>query len=168
MPNILAILLLATAIPVQAVQLSLAMEEPGEFLVVDKRNTIHVVGRIEMDFTVFFRAYAEGKTTGGTAPFAVGQYSSGKIADINKGVLAYSMAGDQIVFDFRPGVADAGMSFEIRFDPSLEVALGEASEAYESGPKRLGTAHLRFRKKESSQSAQTGSGIRPVASDLQR
>jgi len=141
-------LMLAIIPSIWAAQLSPTMEQPGDFVVIDSNGRIQFVGRFEADLTVFFRAYAEGRSERGRAPFVIGLFREGKIVDSSKGVLEYSISEERIVFTFSPGVQDAGLSFLIHFDPSTEVSLGEATEGNIAGPKPVGTAHVRFKKKE--------------------
>ncbi|MEO6996421.1 MAG: hypothetical protein ABI273_22660 [Lacunisphaera sp.] len=134
--------------PAWAAPLSRAMDQPGDFIVIDERGQIQLVGRLEMDPTLFFRAYADGRRERGRAFFVIGQYREGKIVDASKGVVEYTISDDQIVFSFNPGVQDAGLTFLIHFDPSKEISVGDASEGNVAGPRSVGAAHVRFRKQE--------------------
>ena len=145
-------LILAIVPAAWAAQLSPAMDQLGDFTVIDEGGQIQLVGRFEMDLALFFRAYADARRERGRAPFVIGRYREGKIMDASKGVMEYSISDDRIVFNFRPGVQDAGLIFLIHFDPSKEISFGEASEGNEAGPRPVGTANVRFRKKEPNQS----------------
>ena len=146
MRAIILALLLVTGPTTWAGQLSPAMDQLGDFIVIDAKGEVQLVGRFEMDLTVFSRAYADGNKKRGNAPFTIGQYRGGQIVAARKGTMEYSITDNRIVFSFSPNMEDAGLTFLIRFDPSEEVSFGPASQGNIAGPKTVGTAHVRFRK----------------------
>lgn len=152
MRRMLHIIAMLAAATTWAGELSPAMDQPGEFRVLNAEGKIQLVGRFELDLTALFRTYANAKGGRRRAPFTIGEYREGKIVNVDKGIAEYSISDDQIVFRFRPDVEDAGLYFFIHFDPSKEVSFGEAYEGNIAGPKPAGAAQVRFREKKPNQS----------------
>jgi len=131
-----------------AAELSPALEREGDFFITDKKGTIRQVGHFDLDFTSLYRAYAAGNAFRGKTRFSMGRYDAGKVVDVTSSVMTYSIGERQAVLHLRPGIEDGGLDLLFRFDPSADVLTADVEEGNIAGPRTVGSADIRFRKRE--------------------
>ena len=152
-PIVLACALLVTATAFSA-ELSPALEREGDFFIADKKGVILQVGHFDLDFTALYRTYAAREEFHGKANFSIGRYDAGKVVDVTSSVMTYSIGERDAVLHLRPGVGDGGLDLIFRFDPSADVLTAEVEEGNIAGPRVVGSADIRFRRKEPNHSSQ--------------
>jgi hypothetical protein len=144
---ILACILFVTNVAFGA-ELSPALEREGDFYISDKKGAILQVGHFDLDFTALYRDYSAGKEFQGKARFSLGRYEAGNVVDVTSSVMAYVIGERHAVLHLRPGIEDGGLDLLFRFDPSSDVLTADVEEGNIAGPRVVGSADIRFRRKK--------------------